>query len=108
VKFPSQGGNLLIGAEQGLCGETAKRTDDFGLDEFNLFQEKRFTGFDFNGFWVPISGWTAFDDVCNVDLLARISHGFNNLSQKLSGSTDKGFALSVFIGAALFRHLTDE
>src|SRR5262249_37749371 len=79
--------------------------DHFGLDGVELTEKKRRAGGDFVGLGLTIAGRTALDHVADVHVAALEAHGFDHLREELSGASDKGQSLCVFIGSGT---LTDE
>jgi len=61
--------------------------------------EESFTGGDFGGERIAIRGRAAFDDVADVDFISRDAVSLEIFGQQLSGGSDKGDALLVFICA---------
>ena len=71
-----------FGLQERLCRERTKRNNETGLDEFDLFDQKGFTGGDFIRFGVAIVRRTAFNDVADIDIVASHLHTFcDDLSQ---------------------------
>jgi hypothetical protein len=66
-----------------------------GLDSLDLFKEKRITVLNLFELWIPILGGTAFDNVCDVDLLPLKMDGLKNLSQELPCLSYKRPSLDV-------------
>ena len=53
-------------------------------------------------FWRAIARRAALHDVRDVDIFAADAHGFDHVVEQLSGATDEGFALRVFVSAGAF------
>ena len=91
-------GNRNLALKQRLHGELAESDDDLGTDEIDLFSEKRLAGGDFIRFGIAIFRRPAFDDVCDVNVVALEPHTFgDDVGQKLAGASDKGLALKIFV-----------
>jgi len=93
VKPSPEKRNLLFGLEESLGRESPQGADQFGPDDFELFDEKRLTGVDFLRFGISVPRGTALDDVGNVDLLPAELDGLDDFGKKLSGQPDKRFSL---------------
>jgi hypothetical protein len=85
--------DLFFGLEKGLGRKGPQGTDQFGPDDFKLFNEKRLTGADFIRFRVSVPRRTALDDVGNVDLLPAELDGLDDFGEKLSGQPDERLSL---------------
>src|SRR5260363_239148 len=71
--------------------EAPKRKNQFRPDECNLPPQIRFALRHFIGLRVAVARRTAFDDICNVDILAaRQSNGAQHIVQQASRLTNKG------------------
>src|SRR5687767_14262153 len=84
---PSDGSAV---SEQRVRSELSKRDDDFGLNRLQLSDEERFTRGDLIWLGISVVGRPAFDDVADVDVVSRETHGLNHLGQQLAGLADKG------------------
>ena len=93
VKLSPKKRNLFLGLEKGLGRKGAQGTDQFGPDDFKLFDEKRLTGADFTRLRVSVPRGTALDDVGNVDLLPAELDGLDDFGEKLSGQSDERLSL---------------
>ena len=51
------------------------------------------------GQWIAVVGGTAFQDIGDIDILPLKFHRRQNLIEKLAGPADKGYSLTVFLGA---------
>ena len=102
VEAAAQFGHRCVHGEQVLRGDGAESDDNFGLDDGDLAHEKRGAGFSLIAFWRAIAGRAAFHDVGDVDILAADAHGFDHVVEQLSGATDEGLALCVFVGSGAF------
>jgi hypothetical protein len=76
--------------------------DDSGLDRLDLSKEKRITALNLIGLWIPILGRTTFDNVCDIDLLSLKIDRSKDVSQELSGFSNKGLALDILFVAWAF------
>src|SRR5262245_33223168 len=105
VHPPTQPRNWCVGFQERSRRECAERDDDLRFDRVDLTEQERLAFLDFVGFRVAVLGWTALDDVCDVDIFALEPDGLDNLRQLLSGPADKRDALNIFITP---RRLSDE
>gem|GEM_PF-5172910 len=72
--------------------------DNFWANGFKLFEQKGLTKFDFLRKGVSVSGWVAFDDIGDIDILAKQLDGEDHFVEKFSGIADEGFCAQVFFG----------
>jgi len=79
--------------------------NDFGIYGFNLSLKVWQTACYFFMSWVSIFGRTAFEDIANVDIGSFESHCIYYFVEELSGPSNEGSCLSVFVGSGCF---TDE
>src|SRR5690606_30287788 len=98
-------------AEQPLDRRGPERDQHLRADELDLFPEPRKTRVHFLRGGLAISRGTrrhvrtALEHVPDVNGIARIAHGLNDLREKLPGASHEWFTLRVFIRS---RGLTDE
>src|SRR5688572_8107835 len=91
--------------QQRLRRELAERHDHARLDDVDLAEQVRLALLDFVGFGIAVAGRPAFDDVGDVDLIAREADGLDDLRQQLSGAADERLTALVFFLAG---RLADE
>ena len=95
-------------AEESIDGGGSESDDRLGLDKINLCMEVRKAAFHFfrcgRTVAVGLAGGVraAFENVRDVNLFARESHGLNDLCEKLAGATNEGFSLFVFLSSRSF------
>ncbi len=94
--------NAAVCFENGLCGGASETDDYLWSDRVNLAEQKRGARSDFIFFGRTIFWWTAFDDIADVDVFSLQAHRFDHLRKKLSGTSDEGKALHVFIVSGTF------
>ena len=64
--------------QQGLGGKFPESADKTGANDFKLLFEKRETGFNLFGFWVPILRRTALDDIADINIFPPQFNGLND------------------------------
>ena len=84
VDASAQARDGVLRLQQRLRGEGAEGHDDLRLDAVDLTEEEAFTRLDFVGIRIPVAGRPAFDDVRDVDVVARQADGFDDLRQQLA------------------------
>ena len=102
VEAPAQFGHWCVDGEQILRRDRTQSDDDFRLDDRDLPHQKRQAGVTFIALRSAVSRRTALNDVGNVDVFAADAHRFDHVVEQLTGTTDKGLALQVFISARAF------
>ena len=102
---PAQTRNGFLGAQERLRRELPKRDDDFRLDDVDLLKQKRLACLDLVGLGIAVLGWSALDDVRDINVLARQLDRLDDLRQQLPRPSDKRHALHVFVRT---RRFTDE
>ena len=83
----------------------AESYNDFGIYDFNLSLKIRQAAYYFLRSWVAIFGGAALEYIANVDISSFEPHCIYYFVEELSGSSDEGPSLSVFVGPGSF---TDE
>src|SRR5690606_25151287 len=68
---------------------SSQGNDDFGTNDANLLHEKGRTAFDFIRLRRAIVGWTALQDVGDVNLVAGQSHCMDDVGEFLPGPAHK-------------------
>ena len=104
-RFPAaaQFAHRRAGPEKSFHRNGAERHNHFWFDDVDLFHQIRPAGLHFARSWCAISErtgrhvGTAFENVADVDLLARESAGGDDLVEELTRCADKGKPLGVFI-----------
>src|SRR5690554_4375798 len=86
---------MVVDDPQRLCGGASKYDDELGSDGLDLCVEKMPTRLDLVGPWCAVFGRAAFDDIADVDLVARVAHRLDHAIEELPGRTDKGEAGEV-------------
>jgi hypothetical protein len=98
----SQAGDPLLGLEQQLGRGTSQRDDRSRPNDPDLFDEVRAARLDLVPKRRAIVGWSALEDVRDVDLLAREAHGPDHVLELLPGTADERPAGAVFLFARRF------
>lgn len=88
--------------EEVLGGDGSPADDEVGIDDSQLSIQPFAALRGFFGGRIAIPGGTAAEDIADVQILAFELHGFDDFIHELSGTTDKRFALLVFVGAGGF------
>src|SRR5204862_5074286 len=86
-------------AREQFRGEVAERRDDARADQLDLVPQVGFARLDLLGLRITVAGWTAFEDVRDVDVGARQPDRCQELIEQLAGRADERDALLVLVEA---------
>ncbi len=102
MHLPAQASQGDIGAQQVLRCDAPHRQHDLGFQQGDLLFQ---VGQAFRGFArrrIAIAGRPAFEDIGDVNLLARQTDRTQHGIQELTGPAHKGLTLAILIGARRF------
>jgi len=83
-------------------GVAPERDDQARINQLDLTHQIRLATFDFVRLRIAIAGRAAFENIRYVHFLARKPERLDHRIQQLTGATDEGLALPIFIGARGF------
>lgn len=96
-------GDTQVGFDDLHAGDPAEGDDDLRADQAGLLAQPADTALLFVVLRVAVHGRTAFDDICDVDVLFAVKiDGVQHFVEELSGSADERLALQILLFARTF------
>ena len=95
-------GNADLAFQQCLSRPIAQRTHELGPDHLDLLHEERLASIHFIRFRVAIVRWPAFDDVRDINLVARQIRRGQQIVQELARRSHERLSFLVFVEARRF------
>ena len=92
----------MVCFQERLRRDQTEDEDDFWLDNLDLLDEVGKAGLSFRCLWVPVFGWSAFQDVADIGFASFDIDGGEHFIQEFSGFADKRSALFIFFGTGSF------
>lgn len=90
--------------QKSLRSESAERADDPGVHDRDLAEDEFSARLDFVLLRIPVSRWTAFDNVADEHVFAIDLHRLNDFCQELACPPDEREALRVFVRSRSLTH----
>jgi hypothetical protein len=90
-------GDFEIRFNQTHSGNSAKANDDFGIDQAHLLTQESDASILLRRKRITVFGRTAFENICNVNVLAVNVNCIQIFIKKLAGSADKGRAGKILL-----------
>jgi hypothetical protein len=97
-------GDLIVRVNEPHSGNSAEANDDPWLYELHLSAEVVDTGILLSGQRIAVFWGTAFEDVCDINVLAVDIHGVKKFIEELSRSAYEGSAAQILLLAGSFAH----
>jgi hypothetical protein len=95
-------GNAKIRSDQPSRCDSAQAHNDFGLHHSDLLPKIFNTGILFLIPGIPISGRTAFYNVCNIAFLSIQIYNRQHIIQQFAGRSNKWFSTKIFLLTGAF------
>ena len=100
--FTTVTGDTDLRAEGGFGSRAAKQHDNPGTDQGRLIAQERHAGIHFFRERSTVHGWTAFDNIADVDPVPGQGYGRKHLGEELSRRADESESLFIFRLAGTF------